>query len=195
MVALLLVGRDHPLGDVIDVPEASIQQMVDDGDHGGWVTYLLADLVEAPGEEPSMPHPVGAHERVHRYLTLGEPASVLHGGGRYLECLRVEIMLQDVQQRGDIGLHAGREQPVHGFVAAKLWDVVDHIAPYVLADLEEVHLDGRRHGRQLALNHGTDEVHHKIVRRTDPAGSTTVDVGGHGDVGSPSGVRSRPEPF
>ena len=104
-----------------------------------------------------MPHPVGAHERVHGYLTLGEPARPYPtGGGRYLECLRVEVMLEDVQQRGDIGLHAllAVSSLSTGFVAAQLWDVLDHVASYVLADLEKVHLDGRRHSRQLAANHG-----------------------------------------
>ncbi len=88
MITLLLVRGDHSFGDVVDISEGQVEQPVDDGHDHGAVLDLPVDLIQAPGEEPAVAHPVGPDECLQGDLALCQPVGVLQRCRRRFEALR-----------------------------------------------------------------------------------------------------------
>ena len=120
-----------------------------DADAVGDVQTL--DLVHAQPQEHALPEVVGPCESGEGHIPLRQPGRVLDGSGGGLEAVQIDVVGQDVADRGDVSLDAGLQHFHQVGVAAQVGDPRGEQVAHLPHDLGDAHIEvPRDEGEQLA---------------------------------------------
>jgi hypothetical protein len=138
VIAFLLVDHDDLLGYPVVVAEAHLQHAPVGRGREILVGVLSVEFVQTPLQKTPVADPVGPDHRAEGDTPLSQPPGVLKSSSRSLDLVQRHVVLENVQQCGDIFRDARLQNFNDGCVAPELGDLGNNILPYVAADLREV---------------------------------------------------------
>ncbi|GAA3893644.1 hypothetical protein GCM10022207_71900 [Streptomyces lannensis] len=85
-----------------------------------------------------MSDPIGPDQGTHGNIPLGQSPGILIGRGKPLKAFQRNVILEDVQQSGDIFPDTRQKDFLDDTVPADLRNFIKQVFPYVTAHLREV---------------------------------------------------------
>jgi hypothetical protein len=164
-ITLLLVGPSYLFGNPIDVPEADLDHLGGDrGDQLG-IGGVVSQLFDAARQESTVTKAVRPTQGDSRHAPLCQPSRVFHGRSRGTAVVRLEPVLEHVQQGRHVLLDARSEQLLYDLITAQLGNVSGQQLPDLLAELQRTSRESGCHLGQLCGDDVAPRLHPAIMAR------------------------------